>query len=125
MITEFQLCIDTLRRLGIVFSINWSPTKADWQKIICEAGYVITALACTVIEVDDTELLFSKGKLDCSGEKEFGPSALFMLSRNKASGKIQKRVRYNMGNGKLLPGRGLRAAKRAYPGEFSRKQTHA
>jgi hypothetical protein len=51
MDSEFKQFLDTLKILGIKFSINWSPDRIVWQSIIKEAGYEITATACTAVEL--------------------------------------------------------------------------
>lgn len=111
--SEFKQLLDTLKRLGIKFSLNYDPTKKDWQRIILNAGFNITALSCTVVEVGDTEYLFSDGQLvwDSRG-KGYGPSGLFMFSRNKKTRRVTQRV-YKTDNSQVLA-IGLDAVKRTY-----------
>ena len=99
MDSEFKQFIDTLKRLGIVFSLryNLTLTRDEWQKIIVEAGYNITALACTVVEVGDMEALFSNKPILWRDEKSCGPDGLFVLSRNKRTNEVQNRVYYDKG----------------------------
>lgn len=86
-ISDFGRLLDTFKALGIDFNINWGPTKAEWQKIILDAGYNLTALACTVVVVGNTEFLFSNGQAIWDKEGNgFGPSGVYLLRRDKATG---------------------------------------
>ncbi len=97
MDSEFKQFIDMFKRLGIKFSINWQPTKQVWQQIIKTAGYSITALACTVVEVGNTKYLFSNGLLCWAKSGGYGPSGLFMLSKDKTSNEVRNRTFFNDG----------------------------
>ena len=119
MDSEFKQFLDTLRRLGIEHSINHGPTKKDWQRTIINAGYDVTALACTVIEVGFQEFLFCNGQLQWDDkDRGYGPSGLLMLSRDKKTRRVLNRRLYNPNNGSLRPGIGLRAAQSQYPIQF-------
>ncbi len=122
MDSEFKQFLDILKRLGIKFTINWGPTKESWQKAILEAGYNVTALACTVVEVGDIEFLFCNSKL-CwlSGDEGYGPEGLFMMSRDKKTEKVQNRILYevydNPNIGTTRP-EGFKAAMLKYPSQW-------
>ena len=92
MDSEFKQFLDTLKQLGIEFSINWQPTKQVWQKIIEAAGYNVTALACTVVEIGNTQFLFSNGPLLWENEQGRGLNGLFMLTKNKTSNEVRNRT---------------------------------
>ncbi len=117
MDSEFGQFLDTLKRLGIKFSIDWQPTKEAWQQIIKTAGYKITTLGCAVVEVGNTEYLFSHGLLCWAEGGGYGPSGLFMLSRNKTSNEVQNRILYN-DDGSQAPLEGWRAAVAKYPDQY-------
>jgi hypothetical protein len=82
--SEFRNLLDCLKRLGVSFEINWSAKKEDWQQIIVDAGHNFTAHACCVVEVQQTQFLFM--------------NQIFILTRDKASGKVELQRRMN-GNG--------------------------
>ena len=116
MDSEFKQFLDTLRNLGIEHSLNHGPTKKDWQRTITKAGYHITALACTVVEVGSQQFLFCNGQLQWDDRDQgFGPRGLFMLCRNKKSRRVLQRQHYNPNDGSLRPGTGLNAAQSQYP----------
>ena len=117
MDSEFGQFLDTLKRLGIKFSINWQPAKQAWQQIIKTAGYNIAALACAVVEVGNTEYLFSNGPLCWAKGGGYGPSGLFMLSRDKTSNEVLNRTLHNDG-GDQAPLEGWRAAVANYPDQY-------
>lgn len=114
MDSEFRQFLDTLKRLGIKFSINWRPTREIWQKIIKTAGYNVTALGCTIVKVGDTEYLFCNGPICWTGGIGYGPSGLFMLSRGKTTKEVQKRALF-ISDGDWAPLEGWRAAVARYP----------
>lgn len=87
MDSEFKRFLDTLKALGIRYQINWRVDKAFWQPIIIQAGHNFTALACSIVEVNGMEFLF------------LNQGGVFILSRNKATGKMQTQIRLD-GNGK-------------------------
>ena len=95
--SEFKQCIDTLKILGIPHIIEWHAEKKDWQRAISLAGYNITALACTIVQVGSEELLFSNGQVEWDeNEKGYGPSGLFMLSRNRRTKTIKNRIFFEL-----------------------------
>ena len=114
--SEFKVFLDTLKRLGIQHMINWGPTKEEWQDIITNAGYCITALACTAIHVGSQIFLFSTGQLEWD-EREVGhgPSGLFMLSRDTDTGVVTPRVFYACSGRHDDSLTGLAAIKEEYP----------
>ena len=117
MDSEFKQFLDTLKRLGIKFSINWRPARQVWQQIIKTARYDVTALSCVVVEVGNTEYLFSNGPLCWTELCGYGPSGLFMLSRDKISNKIENRTLFS-DNGHRMPVEGWQAAVAKYPGHY-------
>jgi hypothetical protein len=119
MDSEFKQFLDTLRRLGISYTINHRPTKEDWQHIISRAGYNVTAFACTVIEIGYQQFLFCNSQLQWDNkDRGYGPAGLFMLCRNKKTKRIINRQRYNPFDGSLQSGTGLKAARAQYPVQF-------
>lgn len=91
--SEFYQFTDMLRSQGIDYSINWGPTKKEWQRVINRAGYNVTALACTVVEVGDNQHLFCNGKVIWDkDEKGYGPEGLYMLTRNKRTRRVINRI---------------------------------
>lgn len=113
--SEFKRFIDTLRTLGIKFSINHGPTKKKWQRVISEAGFNLTALACTIVEVGEVDYLFSNGQPHWTDDdKGHGPAGVLLLSRNTRSKEIQNRVCYDPRTGDLLSETGLLALQRQY-----------
>ncbi len=125
MDSEFKRFLDTLKILGIKYSLNHGDrdAKENWQDIILKAGYNLTALACTAVVVGDIEYIFSNGqahwKTTSVRELGYGPRGLFLLSRNRKTKEVQNRVAYNFMTNALLKGEGLEAAKITYPDEFS------
>ena len=118
MDSEFKQFLDTLRRLGIEHLVNHGLTKKDWQRTITRAGYNVTALACTVIEVGSQQFLFCNGQLEWdSQERGYGPRGLFMLCRDKKSRRTLNRRHFNP-DGPSRPGTGLKAAQAQYPSSF-------
>jgi hypothetical protein len=112
--SEFKQFLDTLKRLGIAHEMNWLPSKEEWQQIILDAGYNITALACTVISVGDMDFLFCNSSVIWTDDEQpIGPSGLLLLSRKK-SGEIIPRVRYNARDGRQVPSQNLDAIKDQY-----------
>lgn len=114
--SEFKAFLDTLKRLGIQHMIHWGPTKEEWQGIITDAGYCITALACTTVHVGPQAFLFSNGPLEWD-EREigYGPSGLFMLSRNTETGVVTPRIFYAVDGHQDDTLTGLAAIKEEYP----------
>jgi hypothetical protein len=88
MHSEFRQFMDLLKLLGIRYKMNWRLDKEFWQPIILLAGHNFTALACLIVEVNDLEFLF------------LNQGGIFILSRNKITGKMQTQVRLD-GSGKL------------------------
>lgn len=123
MDSEFKKFLDTLRRLGIEHMINWGPTKKDWQRTIIRAGYNVTALGCTIVEVGSQQFLFCNGQLQWDGKFNDevvgrGPSGLFMLCRDKRTRRILHRRHYDPRDASLRPGTGLKAVQAQYPIQF-------
>ena len=119
MNSEFKQFLDILRRLGIEHTVNYGPTKKDWQRAIVRAGYDVTALGCSVIEVGSQQFLFCNGQLQWDDEENgHGPFGLFMLSRDKRTRRTTNRRHYNLNHGSLRPGTGLKAAQSQYPISF-------
>lgn len=119
MDTEFGHFIETLKRLGIQFQINWGPTKENWQQSISDAGYNITAFACTVITVAEVDYLFSNGPVVWDEkDQSMGPAGLFLFCR-KRSGEIIPRALYRYADNKLMPEQNLSAIKVQYPADWS------
>ncbi len=119
MNSEFGQFLDTLKRLGIKFSINWQPDKQVWQSIIETAGYGIAALACAVVAIGNTEYLFSDGPLCWEKRQSYGPSRLFMLSKDKTSNEVRNRTFFFFNDsGNLTSLEGWRAAVAKYPDQY-------
>jgi hypothetical protein len=116
MKTEYREFIETLRRLGIEFSFNYGPTKKNWQNIITRQGFNLTALACHVIIVGDSEHLFSTGQA-CwtNNDKGYGPEGVHILSRSKKTRKVTPRRYHDHVTGVATGIRGLEALKAQYP----------
>jgi len=114
--SEYRRFLDTLKLLGVKHEINWGPTKEKWQKVILDAGYNITALACVVVSVEKIDFLFCTGKADWrkGSEEGFGPGGVFLLSRDSRTGKVQNRVRYNRMSNELFKEVGVRALRAQY-----------
>lgn len=113
--SEFKSFLDTLKDLGISFCINWGATKEEWQSIIDQSGYCITALACVVVLIGKEEFLFASGPVDWDDhENGYGPRGLFMLSRNQETGKITNRVFFDSSGNPDKSWMGLAAVKKQY-----------
>lgn len=120
MDSEFKQFLDTLRRLGIEHTINYGPTKKDWQRAIIHAGYNVTTIACTVVEVGSQQLLFCNGQLQWDSQDQgYGPRGLFMLSRDKRTKRVLQRRHYNPNDGSARSrNTNLNAARAQYPIQF-------
>jgi len=112
--SEFQQFLETLRLLGITFTINWHPTKDEWQQHVLDAGYNITVLSCTVVEIDSSAFLFANGQADWRNETGFGPSGVFLLRRDAKTGVVTNRKAINFGTGESSGITGLAALRLTY-----------
>jgi hypothetical protein len=113
--SEFKILLDTFKRLGIAFTIEWTPGN-EWQAIILEAGYNITFLATTVIATADREYLFTNGPIVYTEQEEsVGPNGLFLLARNTYTKEIIPR-QLTLGDDGFDPNViNLEAIERTYP----------
>jgi len=114
-VPEFRHFIETLRGLGIEYSMNWGPTKEVWQEHLTQAGFHLTALACSVVVVGKEEFLFANGQAQWTDDdRGYGPTGAFLLTRNARTGKVTPR-RYRLGVGGEIAGSGFEALKLSYP----------
>jgi hypothetical protein len=94
---DFKNFIDTIKSASIPHEIEWATdsTREKWQKIILDCGYNVTALATVIVRVGSTDFMF------CTHV------GTFMLLRDNATGKIEKRsgeqLRYATSREGLIP----------------------
>ena len=122
ILNVFKQFLDALKRLGIAHDIKWKPSRVKWQAVILQQGFNITALSCTVVTVGETDFLFANGCAVCFGpDQEYGPTGLFLFSRNRRTNVLQQRVSLGP-SGERGDATGIAAIVKAYPHEMFASQ---